>query len=412
MSRKTTRGLATAVAFTSLLGATVPAITATLTASSASAEASTTVTRYAAQTTNVRSGPSTSYSRVGTISAKTKVTGTLTNGWIKVTSPTRYAGRYISNSVLTSTAPATTTTPPATSGTSAWAGYKTTYYYNNAGRAIGKVPVNTKVTGKILNATYFLVTSGPYSGYRMHNEDLLWTNPAAYAPTTSGTTRATAGQTVTRYVLASNCSPAIRSSATTHSALLSRVKSGTSLTGHYVNSNWFKITSGTHAGRYITADRLFTKNSMTAYNGSMPKADMCALPAWANTSWAPTENRYVGCAAAKSLVEMNAAFRAEYGYDIKIEESYRDRLTQQRYLQIFGYPRAAMPGTSNHGLGGAIDLETRASAAQAGHSYRSGFGGPYDKWLSAHGKEYGWDRPPHLDATGSNPEPWHYDFIG
>ena len=38
--------------------------------------------------------------------------------------------------------------------------------------------------------------------------------------------------------------------------------------------------------------------------------------------------------------------------------------------------------------------------------------GPYDTWITAHGKEYGWDRPAYLDRNGSNPESWHYNFIG
>ncbi|WP_255352613.1 M15 family metallopeptidase [Dermacoccus sp. PE3] len=86
--------------------------------------------------------------------------------------------------------------------------------------------------------------------------------------------------------------------------------------------------------------------------------------------------------------------------------------TQQKYAGFLGYPRAARPGTSNHGMGVAIDLETRSSSAMSGTPYRSGFGGPYDTWITAHGKEYGWDRPAYLDRNGSNPESWHYNFIG
>lgn len=66
------------------------------------------------------------------------------------------------------------------------------------------------------------------------------------------------------------------------------------------------------------------------------------------------------------------------------------------------FPTAAVPGTSSHGFGAAVDF--------SGMSYA--FGTAVDQWLAANGKAYGWDRPPHLDRYGSNPECWHCNFIG
>lgn len=68
---------------------------------------SSTVTRYTTVTANVRSGPSTSHAVVGTAAKGTKLTGTMTStGWLKVDS-----GRYVSGSVLTSTPPSTSPAP-------------------------------------------------------------------------------------------------------------------------------------------------------------------------------------------------------------------------------------------------------------------------------------------------------------
>ena len=72
-----------------------------------SASATTTATKYATGTTNVRSGAGMAYARVGTIGAGTKVTGALqANGWIKIATPANFAGKYVSGAVLSSTAPA------------------------------------------------------------------------------------------------------------------------------------------------------------------------------------------------------------------------------------------------------------------------------------------------------------------
>ena len=73
---------------------------------SSSNGSSTTTTRYvnASVGLNVRSGPSTSYSRVGTLANKTQVTVVSTSGsWSKIQSGSLTG--YVSNSYLTSTAP-------------------------------------------------------------------------------------------------------------------------------------------------------------------------------------------------------------------------------------------------------------------------------------------------------------------
>ncbi|MBW8172546.1 transglycosylase family protein [Ornithinimicrobium sp. Arc0846-15] len=67
--------------------------------SSSGSSSSSTVTRYVSANVaaNVRSGPSTGYRVVDTIARGEKVTGTLQNGWLKLSS-----GRYIGGAVLSS----------------------------------------------------------------------------------------------------------------------------------------------------------------------------------------------------------------------------------------------------------------------------------------------------------------------
>lgn len=83
------------------------------------------------------------------------------------------------------------------------------------------------------------------------------------------------------------------------------------------------------------------------------------------------------------------------------------------YAKVYGFPRAAKPGTSNHGYGRAMDLLGNTSALAEGRSKSPfEFGSTADTWLTLNGKAYGWDRPEHLDKNGTNPEYWHYNWIG
>jgi LAS superfamily LD-carboxypeptidase LdcB len=63
---------------------------------------------------------------------------------------------------------------------------------------------------------------------------------------------------------------------------------------------------------------------------------------------------------------------------------------------------AAVPGTSNHGWGVAIDL--------CGGIER--FGTPEHEWLASHGPSYGWIHPTWAAENGSRPEPWHFEYAG
>ncbi|WP_255356498.1 M15 family metallopeptidase [Dermacoccus sp. CCH2-D9] len=82
---------------------------------------------------------------------------------------------------------------------------------------------------------------------------------------------------------------------------------------------------------------------------------------------------------------------------------------QQLLYRTLGYPRAAVPGTSNHGLGSAIDFGIARTNAINSPLY---FGRSHDVWLTANSKRWGFDRPDYMDRRGSNPEWWHYNFVG
>ncbi len=104
--------------------------------------------------------------------------------------------------------------------------------------------------------------------------------------------------------------------------------------------------------------------------------------------------------AAAAMVRLNEAFRAEFGENIAIDLSYRSYEDQVRAKKLFG-GLAATPGTSNHGLGLAIDTwEWKAYD----------FGSARYEWLVAHGPDYGWVCPAATEK--GNPEYWHFEYVG
>lgn len=63
---------------------------------------------------------------------------------------------------------------------------------------------------------------------------------------------------------------------------------------------------------------------------------------------------------------------------------------------------AAVPGTSNHGLGVALDLCGGVET----------FGSEAHEWMKANAPRFGWIHPAWAGAGGSRPEPWHWEFVG
>jgi D-alanyl-D-alanine carboxypeptidase len=134
-------------------------------------------------------------------------------------------------------------------------------------------------------------------------------------------------------------------------------------------------------------------------NGNLPRSAMTALTWCAdslgNQQWLRTD-------AAEAMTRLNQAFRAQFGENIAIELSYRSYADQVAARQLYG-SGAATPGTSNHGWGTAIDVWEWADYS---------FGTPRYDWLVTNGPAYGWVSPGSVRQGGSNPEYWHYEYVG
>lgn len=105
----------------------------------------------------------------------------------------------------------------------------------------------------------------------------------------------------------------------------------------------------------------------------------------------------------QQTVALRAAFKERFGKELAITDAYRDYQTQVVTKSAKG-SYAATPGTSNHGLGKAIDFGSRVNVE----------GSPEFAWMKANASKYGWFHP--LWAEDNNPkngqqEPWHWEAV-
>ena len=105
--------------------------------------------------------------------------------------------------------------------------------------------------------------------------------------------------------------------------------------------------------------------------------------------------------AAAAFNALNAEHKRLVGTPICVGDSYRSYAGQ-----VDVYARkphlAAVPGTSNHGWGLALDL--------CGGVER--FGSDAHNWMRAHAVRFGWFHPGWAQQGGSKPEAWHWEFAG
>ena len=133
-------------------------------------------------------------------------------------------------------------------------------------------------------------------------------------------------------------------------------------------------------------------------NGHMPASAMCLVPWGTDTLGSP---QYLRCDAEAALTRMNEAFRAQFGASIALDLTYRSYDEQVKMRATLG-PIAAKPGTSNHGLGLALDVPEQPDVY--------GFGTPRYEWLLANGPSFGWDAPASARQGAAYPEYWHIEY--
>jgi len=94
--------------------------------------------------------------------------------------------------------------------------------------------------------------------------------------------------------------------------------------------------------------------------------------------------------------------------------SYQGQVNARKNMESGEGAPAAYPGTSKHGWGMAIDIDTKASFGKRATKdkegkYTEAFNSPEYKWLLENAPTYGWMHPAFAQAGGSAPEPWHWE---
>lgn len=136
------------------------------------------------------------------------------------------------------------------------------------------------------------------------------------------------------------------------------------------------------------------KKVATGYaNGQIPAGALCTL-------WANRQHR-LRSDAAGGFDALAKAYAQRFGSKPCITDSYRSYAAQVD-VRRRKPGLAAVPGTSNHGWGMALDL-----CGPGGGQWVPG--SDYDIWMHQNGLRYGWEHPSWAHAGGSKPEPWHWE---
>ncbi|MCW2543556.1 MAG: hypothetical protein JWM40_1108 [Frankiales bacterium] len=128
-------------------------------------------------------------------------------------------------------------------------------------------------------------------------------------------------------------------------------------------------------------------------NGNLDPASLCPL-------WMGGGATAKGTAAA-AFNKMSKYHAATVGSPLCVTGGYR---SYQRQVELYREKPglAAVPGTSEHGWGNAIDfcggVQDSGSAASA--------------WMRRNAGSFGWFHPSWAEPSGSKPEPWHWEFNG
>lgn len=149
-----------------------------------------------------------------------------------------------------------------------------------------------------------------------------------------------------------------------------------------------KLAAGDLRRLQFGCDKGLAADAKKFPNGLIPAKYLCVLPQKGNKLRAD---------AALAFYKLNAAYKRRFGREMCVTDAYRSLSEQHRiYAERPGF--AAVPGTSNHGKGQAVDL---CGGVQSSGSIQF-------NWMEANAGKYGWVHPA---WAYSNPfEPWHWEF--
>jgi hypothetical protein len=128
-------------------------------------------------------------------------------------------------------------------------------------------------------------------------------------------------------------------------------------------------------------------------NGRLPTDALC--PLWG------TSGQLLRADAAAAFDAMSKEYGAATGEPLCVTDSYRS-YDEQVAVKAAKPTLAAVPGSSNHGWGVALDLCGGVES----------FGTPAHRWMVENATGFGWYLPGWAQQSGSKPEAWHWEFAG
>lgn len=133
------------------------------------------------------------------------------------------------------------------------------------------------------------------------------------------------------------------------------------------------------------------KDAVNYPNGLLPASALCPLYA------APGESLRRG--ATMAFNTMSRDYQQQSGAPLCVTDSYRS-YAEQVAVKLVRKGLAATPGSSQHGLGLALDLCGGVDS----------FSAPAHLWMQRNAPLYGWFHPAWAERSGTLPEPWHWEF--
>lgn len=265
---------------------------------------------------------------------------------------------------------------------------------------VGSLTAGTFVLG-VVNGGWLKISSGPYAGRYTSAAYLTVVKPAATGAV---------GSTVKAWVaLTGGIGANVHTGPGFGYSVGRTLAGGTAFTGTVVNADWVHVSTG--GGGFVNRGTLQTLSANTnSVNGNLPTWALCPVnlaynsPQPFNPGYTVNTRRYLNCNAVKSLDALQTAYKAAFGHYAKIDLAYRTYGEQQYWYKTLGPKYANAPGTSNHGIGLAVDFQE-----WEGHTTEFDWGGVGSNWLRTNGRKYGFTQP---YAYGTDGESYHFNFAG
>ncbi|GGB25886.1 hypothetical protein GCM10011492_15040 [Flexivirga endophytica] len=264
--------------------------------------------------------------------------------------------------------------------------------------AVGLLAPGAQVIG-IPYAGWLQITDGPLVGGCVSTDYLTTDRPRAAPPVPC--------PHIVGRVTSDNQFANIRSGPGFSHPVVGRYAHHEQVTGRLVDHGpWVETERGYVNGGTIAVHA----TNPSSLNGRLPEHLLAPIPlcynavAYFEPAYTPDTPRYLNGAALAALHRLQHAFHRRFGHFATIDLTYRSYAEQEYWYDKFGSPRAAVPGTSNHGYGLAIDFEEGEEPGLYS------WGAPGNHWLLTHQQAFGFHNP--YAPTLQEGEDYHFNFVG